>query len=110
MSKASNVFPQNSIFEQVLRLSLNGVLPLGEVDGTLAELVGGLGTLVLGETAADLTGELGAEVEREVLLVLVEQTQLSALVGVDDGENTSDRLANLAAKKKKFQSASNLEY
>lgn len=88
---------------------LNGVLPLGEVDGTLAELVGGLGTLVLGETAADLTGELGAEVEREVLLVLVEQTQLSALVGVDDGENTSDRLANLAAKEK-FQSASNLEY
>lgn len=79
---------------------LNGVLPLGEVDGTLAELVGGLGTLVLGETAADLTSELGAEVEREVLLVLVEQTQLSALVGVDDGENTSDRLANLAAKKK----------
>ena len=70
------------------------------MDGTLAELVGGLGTLVLGETAADLTGELGAEVEREVLLVLVEQTQLSALVGVDDGENTSDRLANLAAKKK----------
>lgn len=87
---------------------LDGVLPLGEVDGTLAELVGGLGTLVLGETAADLTGELGAEVEREVLLVLVEQTQLSALVGVDDSENTSDRLANLAAKKK-FQSASNLE-
>lgn len=79
---------------------LNGVLPLGEVDGTLAELVGGLGTLVLGETAADLTGELGAEVEGEVLLVLVEQAKLSALVGVDDGENTSDRLANLAAKKK----------
>ena len=82
---------------------LNGVLPLGEVDGTLAELVGGLGTLVLGETAADLTGELGAEVEREVLLVLVEQTQLSALVGVDDSENTSDRLANLAAKKNSSQ-------
>lgn len=82
---------------------LNSVLPLGEVDGTLAELVGGLGTLVLGETAADLASELGAEVEREVLLVLVEQTQLSALVGVDDSENTSDRLANLAARKKNFR-------
>lgn len=81
------------------------------MDGTLALLVGGLGALVLGETAANLTGELGAEIEREVLLVLVEQTQLSALVGVDDGENASDRLANLAARKfKKFQSASNLEY
>lgn len=75
---------------------LNGVLPLGEVDLALPLLLGGPGGLVLGETAAQLTGELGAEVEREVLLVLVEQTQLSALVGVDDGENTSDRLANVA--------------
>jgi hypothetical protein len=76
------------------------------VDGALLLTLGGAGSLVLGETAADLTGELGAEVEGKVLLVLVEQTQLGALVGVDDGEDTSDRLANLAAKKKKkFQSA-----
>lgn len=89
---------------------LNGVLALREVDGTLALLVGDLSALVLGKTATDLTGELGAEVERKVLLVLVEQTQLSALVGVDDGENASDRLANLAAKKmKKFQSVSCFE-
>ena len=76
---------------------LNGVLPLGEVDLALPLLLGDPGGLVLGETAAQLTGELGAKVEREVLLVLVEQTQLSALVGVDDGENTSDGLANVAA-------------
>jgi len=76
---------------------LNGVLPLGEVDLALALALGGAGSLVLGELAAQLTGELGAEVERHVLLVLVEQTQLSALVGVDDGEDTGDRFANVVA-------------
>lgn len=80
---------------------LNGVLPLGEVDLALPLFLGGPGGLVLGETAAQLTGELGAEVEREVLLVLVEQTQLSALVGVDNGEDTSNRLANVAAVQSK---------
>lgn len=75
---------------------LNGVLPLGEVDLALALLVGGTGGLVLGETAADLTGELGAEVKRSVLLALVEETELGALVGVDDGHHTSNGLANIA--------------
>lgn len=80
---------------------LNGVLPLGEVDLALALALGGPGSLELGETAAELTGELGAEVQRDVLLVLVEQTQLGALVGVDDGENASDRLANVGAADEK---------
>lgn len=80
---------------------LDGVLPLGEVDLALALALGGPGSLELGETAAELTGELGAEVQRDVLLVLVEQTQLSALVGVDDGENASDRLANFGAVNEK---------
>ena len=53
--------------------------------------------LVLGHTAAQSTGVPGAEVEREVLLVLVEQAELGALVEVDDGENASDRLANVVA-------------
>lgn len=33
---------------------------------------------------------LGTEVEREVLLVLVEEAELGALVGVDDGEDTGN--------------------
>ena len=78
-------------------LGLDGVLPLGEVDGALALALGGAGSLVLGETTAQLTGELGAEVEGQVLLVLVEQTQLSALVGVDDGQNAGDGLADIVA-------------
>ena len=88
---------------------LNSVLPLGEVDLLLALALGLQGSLVLGETAAESTGELGAEIERKVLLVLVEETQLSALVGVDDGENASDRLANLAAKMKNSSQHSDLE-
>lgn len=80
---------------------LNGVLPLGEVDLALPLLLSDEGGLVLGESSADGTGLLGSEVEREVLLVLVEQTQLSALVGVDDGQDTGDRLAEVVAAKEK---------
>ena len=76
---------------------LNGVLPLGKVDLPLPLLLGLLVDLVLGHTAADGAGVLGPEVEREVLLVLVEQTELRALVEVDDGKGTSDGLADVLA-------------
>lgn len=62
------------------------LLPLGLLVG-----------LVLGQAAAESAGVLGPEVEREVLLVLVEQTELRALVEVDDGEDTSDGLADVLA-------------
>lgn len=78
-------------------LGLDGVLPLGEVDGALALTVGGAGSLVLGKTAADLAGLLDAEVEGKVLLALVEQTELGALVGVDDGQDAGDGLADIVA-------------
>lgn len=58
---------------------------------------------MLGELATQLTGELGTEVEGEVFLVLVEQAQLGALVGVDDGQDASDRLADFAAVGRKKQ-------
>lgn len=67
------------------------------MDLLLPLLLGDLHGLVLGETAAHGAGELGAEVERKVLLVLVEQTQLSALVGVDNGQDAGDRLAAITA-------------
>lgn len=70
------------------------------MDLALSLLLSDEGGLVLGESSADGTGLLGSEVEREVLLVLVEQTQLSALVGVDDGQDTGDRLAEVMAAKK----------
>lgn len=53
--------------------------------------------LVLGHSPADGAGLLGAEVERQVLLALVEDAELGALVGVDDGEDAGDRLADVVA-------------
>jgi hypothetical protein len=61
--------------------------------GLLGDEVG----LVLGQSPADGAGLLGAEVEGQVLLALVEDAELSALVGVDDGEDASDRLADVVA-------------
>lgn len=52
---------------------------------------------MLGESSANGAGLLGSEVEGKVFLVLVEDPQLSALVGVDDGEDTGDRLAKIVA-------------
>lgn len=70
------------------------------MDLLLPLLLGDQRSLVLGESSANGAGLLGSEVEREVLLVLVEQTQLGALVGVDDGQDTGDRLAEVVAEKK----------
>ena len=79
------------------RTHLDGVLALGEVPELLGGLLGEEGRLVLGHSPADGTGLLGAEVEGHVLLALVEDAELSALVGVDDGEDASDRLADVVA-------------
>lgn len=68
--------------------------------GALLGLLKSAGSVLLGKTATDGAGLLGAEVKREVLLVLVEETELSPLLGVDDGEDTSDRLAEVVAVKK----------
>ena len=46
---------------------------------------------------ADGTGALGAEVEGEVLLALVEVTQVLALLLVRDGQNAGNRLADTVA-------------
>ena len=51
----------------------------------------------LGQPPADGTGALGAEVEGEVLLALVEVTQVLALLLVRHSQNTGDRLADAVA-------------
>lgn len=78
-------------------LSLDGVLALREVDVALGGLLEDTLGILLGQAATDGTGLLGAEVEGKVLLVLVEQAKLGALVGVDDGEDLGDRLADVVA-------------
>lgn len=55
------------------------------------------GSVLGGQTAADGAGLLGSEVKRKVLLVLVEEAELSALLGVDDREDAGDRLAKVVA-------------
>lgn len=65
----------------------------GALDGLL-ELASGIN---LGQTATDGTGLLWAEVKWHVLLVLVEQAELRALVGVDDGQDLGDGLADIVA-------------
>lgn len=76
---------------------LHGILPLGEMDLLLPLLLSDEGSLVLREPSAHGAGGLGAEVEGQVFLVLVEEAELMALVGVDDGEDASDRLADVVA-------------
>ena len=62
--------------------------------GDLLSLLGRKSALVLRQAAADGAGLLGAEVEGEVLLVLVELAEVLASLLVDDGENAGDRLAD----------------
>ena len=76
---------------------LDGKLALGELDLALLGLLEDSGGILLGQTAADGAGLLGSEVEGHVLLVLVEQAKLSPLLGVDDGQDAGDRLAEVVA-------------
>lgn len=79
---------------------LDGKLPLGEVNVLLALLLGDKRSLVLGESSANGAGLLWSEVEGKVLLVLVEETELGALIGLDDCQDTGDRLAEVMALRK----------
>jgi hypothetical protein len=51
----------------------------------------------LGQPSPNSPRLLRSEVEREVFLVLIEETELCALVGVDDGEDFGNRLAEIVA-------------
>lgn len=84
-----------------LNAHLDGKVALGEVAKLLLCLLGGDALLLGGEGAAHSTGLLAAEVEGKVLLVLVEDAELRALVDVDDGEDTGDRLADVVAVEEK---------
>lgn len=69
---------------------LDSKFPLGEVCRPLLRLLQGLLTLVLAQSSPNGTGLLWAEIEGKVLLVLVEEAELRALVGVDDCEDLGD--------------------
>ena len=85
------------IFSEISGTHLNGVVPLGKVPLLLLLLLSHQVRLVLCQTSTDGTGLLLAEIEREVLLALVEDAELCALVGVDDSEAAGDGLADVVA-------------
>ena len=76
---------------------LDRELSLGEVRLVLLCLLQNSRGVLLGQTAADRAGLLGPEVKGQVLLVLVEEAELSPLLGVDDGQDTGNRLAEVVA-------------
>jgi len=69
---------------------LDGVIPLWEMGLLLLLLLRNQVGLVLAQASANGASLLWSEVERRVLLVLVEDLELRALVDVDDCEDTSD--------------------
>jgi hypothetical protein len=75
--------------------SLDGELPLGEVRLALLGLLQNPRGVLGGQAAADGASLLGPEVKGQVLLVLVEEAELSTLLRVDDGEDAGDRLADI---------------
>lgn len=76
-------------------LGLDGVLSLGESLLSLL-LLEGLGLSISDrESSSDSTGLLGAEVLGDVLLGLVELTELLSLSDVDDSQDSGNGLSNL---------------
>ena len=53
--------------------------------------------LILRQSSSDGARLLWSEIERNVFLALVEDAELRALVGVDDGEDACDRFADVVA-------------
>jgi hypothetical protein len=71
---------------------LHSISPLWEMHFLLLLLLRLQRRLLRGQPTANGPGRFGSQVERQVLgaFILVEQTKLIALVGVDDGEDSSN--------------------
>jgi hypothetical protein len=59
----------------------------------------------LGEATADSAGLLGAEVERQVLLALIEESELCSLLRLQDGQGASDVLSVIVAIRRRARLA-----
>lgn len=58
-------------------------------------LLGDSAGILLAQSSSDGTGLLCSEIQREVLLLGVEESQLVSLVGVDDGQDAGNRFAEV---------------
>ena len=68
-----------------------------EVDLLLLCLHQHSGGFLLGESSADGAGLLRPQVERDILLALVEEAELGALLEVDDGQNARNGFPEVVA-------------
>lgn len=82
---------------QMFGTYLNSILPLRKMRRPLLLLLALNAGLVLRQAPPDGPSLLRAQVQRQVFLVLVEDAELRALVGVDDGEDASDGFAEVVA-------------
>ena len=76
---------------------LNGVFSLREMCLALLRLLQSLGLLLGRQTTTDGTSLLGAQIQGQVLLVLIKKPELRSLLEVDNGEDAGDRLAQVVA-------------
>lgn len=97
---ATHISPHPTSHHRPSQTHLDRKVALGEVPLPLLLLLRHAVLLVGRQVSPHGARELGAEVERQVLLVLVEDAQLRALVGIDDGENAGDALADVVAARR----------
>ena len=76
---------------------LDSILPLREMHRPLRRLLQHPRLILLRQPSPNSPRLLRSEVEREIFLVLVEEAELCALVGVDDSEDFGNRLAEIVA-------------
>jgi len=81
---------------------LDSILPLRKVNSPLLRLLQNLSTLRFAQASSNGTCLLWSEVEREVLLVLIEETKLRALIGINDCEDLCDWLSEIVAVEGEF--------
>lgn len=86
-------------------LRLDGELALREVRVLLLGLKELLGGLALGETAANSSGLLDAEIKRLVSGLLERNPELSLLGLIDDSQDAGNRLADFGAIRRRLELA-----
>lgn len=78
-------------------LRLHRILPRREMGDSLLLLLCHSTGILLGQSSTDRAGLLRSQVERQVLLALVEQAELVALVRVDDGQGPGNGFAEVVS-------------
>lgn len=76
---------------------LDSILSLREVSLSLLLLLSHSSGILWRQASSNGSGLLCSEIERQVLLALVEDSQLVSLVGVDDCEGSGDRFSQIVS-------------